>query len=342
MNFLRNHVYTNINTDCFLYHHYNIYFEKSGEQIIRAYEADKKEKRKHIVSTIGEFYEREILINSNPLNYDTCQAVSMITGETREVATERLVFKNQFVDSCGMASHYSSEEVIWKAYKEFFERQSFISSVLYERPAIELDISGEKELYEFDIYLKNYLNHIKYYNISLSPELAVVLCIGYAEGRKAAGLGTSRNLVKATGKAQREMLQYFATATSKNSKIHQTVDVEQRDSYHQKFEELSVEEFLWFYDYLNQSKQRKVVAEDGIQTAEKQEIILGNYEKWEMEPYVVMFEGRENTGIKVVKILDFQWFPHMRPQLYEKGLIERIGSKYEWNAKKEIQWLPFA
>ena len=38
MNFLRNHVYTNINTDCFLYHHYNIYFEKSGEQVIRAYE----------------------------------------------------------------------------------------------------------------------------------------------------------------------------------------------------------------------------------------------------------------------------------------------------------------
>lgn len=46
MNFLRNHVYTNINTDCFLYHHYNIYFEKSGEQVIRAYEADKGEKRK--------------------------------------------------------------------------------------------------------------------------------------------------------------------------------------------------------------------------------------------------------------------------------------------------------
>lgn len=144
MNFLRNHVYTNINTDCFLYHHYNIYFEKSGEQVIRAYEADKGEKRKHIVSTIGEFYEREILINSNPLNYDTCQAISIITGEKREVPVECLVFKNQFVDSCGMASHYSSEEVIWKAYKEFFERQSFISSVLYELPAVRLVFPGRK------------------------------------------------------------------------------------------------------------------------------------------------------------------------------------------------------
>lgn len=342
MNFLRNHVYTNINTDCFLYHHYNIYFEKSGEQVIRAYEADKGEKRKHIVSTIGEFYEREILINSNPLNYDTCQAISMITGEKREVPVEWLVFKNQFVDSCGMASHYSSEEVIWKAYKEFFERQSFISSVLYELPAVRLDISGEKELCEFDIYLKNYLDYIKYYNISLSAGLAVVLCIGYGKDRKAAGLGTSRNLIKATGKAQREMLQYFATATSKNSKIDQTVDAEQRDPYHQNFEELSVEEFLWFYDYLYQSEQRKVVAGKEKQSAEKKKIIRENYENWGMEPYVVMFEGRENTGIKVVKILDFQWFPHMRPQLYEKGLIERIGSKYGWDAKRDIQWLPFA
>ena len=51
-----------------------------------------------------------------------------------------------------------------------------------------------------------------------------------------------------------------ATATSKNSKIDQTVDAEQRDPYHQNFEELSVEEFLWFYDYLYQSEQRKVVA----------------------------------------------------------------------------------
>lgn len=86
-----------------------------------------------------------------------------------------------------MASHYSSEEVIWKAYKEFFERQSFISSVLYELPAVRLDISGEKELCEFDIYLKNYLDYIKYYNISLSAGLAVVLCIGYGKDRKAAG-----------------------------------------------------------------------------------------------------------------------------------------------------------
>ena len=191
-------------------------------------------------------------------------------------------------------------------------------------------------------FMNDYLDYIKYYNISLSAGLAVVLCIGYGKDRKAAGLGTSRNLIKATGKAQREMLQYFATATSKNSKIDQTVDAEQRDPYHQNFEELSVEEFLWFYDYLYQSEQRKVVAEKEKQSAEKKKIIRENYENWGMEPYVVMFEGRENTGIKVVKILDFQCFPHMRPQLYEKGLIERIGSKYGWDAKRDIQWLPFA
>ena len=120
------------------------------------------------------------------------------------------------------------------------------------------------------------------------------------------------------------------------------MDAEQRDPYHQNFEELSVEEFLWFYDYLYQSEQRKVVAEKEKQSAEKKKIIRENYENWGMEPYVVMFEGRENTGIKVVKILAFQWFPHMRPQLYEKGLIERIGSKYGWDAKRDIQWLPFA
>lgn len=342
MNFLRNKIYINVNSDCFLYHHYNIYFEKKAKQTIRAYEADRLEKCKHFISTIGEFYEREVLTNNYPLKEDKCMGVSMITGQKREIVTERLIFRNQFVDSCGMASHYLSQEVIWKAYKEFFERQSFLSSFIFQLPATEVLIDGEYELVNFDLYLKNYLDSIKYYNISLNKNMFVILAIGYSENQKAAGLGTSRNMKAAINKAQKEMLQYFAVSPSKRNFTLEEMYVKDKDIYHKEFEALSVCEFLNLYNYLEHSGSKKYYIDIMDGAVSKKEIICENYKKLNMEPYVVMFEGRENKGIKVVKIIDFNWFPHMRPGCYEEGLIDSIGKKMGWEAKVKPDWIPFA
>lgn len=61
-----------------------------------------------------------------------------------------------------------------------------------------------------------------------------------------------------------------------------------------------------------------------------------------MEPYIAMFNGPERLGIKVVKILDFNWFPHMRPELYSEELCFNMEKKIGKKMRKEAKWIPFA
>ena len=76
-NFLENKVYFIVNTDRFLDHHYHLYVEKSGRKLIRAYEADKSNKTHHIKSTLGEFFEREVLINYKDRYLGKCIFISI-------------------------------------------------------------------------------------------------------------------------------------------------------------------------------------------------------------------------------------------------------------------------
>lgn len=52
--------------------------------------------------------------------------------------------------------------------------------------------------------MTNYLDNVKYYNISLSKNLYVVLAVGYGEKYKAVGLGTSQSARKAVIKSQKK------------------------------------------------------------------------------------------------------------------------------------------
>lgn len=346
-NFLFNKVHFIMNTDCFLEHHYHIYIEKEGEQVIRAYEVDNSNKSEHIKSTIGEFFEREVLINNNPISYNECQMISMVTGNKILFPVSELVFENKFVDSCGMASHTLSSQLIWKAFKENFERQSYISSVLFHLSAIEVDIESSCKLCNIHNYLKNYLDHVKYYNISLSNNIFVVLAIGYSNNTKAAGLGTSRNIELAVEKAQKEMLQYFAVSSNKynrkNKSKHQNAnEIDNKDIYHERFEAMSVKTFRDSYAYLEKNSRIALSELAFPKVMEMNLMIKDNFIKLNMEPYIALFNGRENSGVKIAKIKDFNWFPHMNPKLYKKDLILSLERKFGWKRKNFNDWLPFA
>ena len=346
-NFLFNKVHFITNTDCFINHHYHIYIEKEGQQVIRAYEADNNNKSEHIKSTIGEFFEREVLMNNNPISNNECQMISMVTGNKIIVPVSELIFQNKFVDSCGMASHTLSSQLIWKAFKENFERQSYISSVLFHLPAIELNIQSSYKLCNIHNYLKNYLDHIKYYNISLSNNIFVVLAIGYSNNAKAAGLGTSKNIELAIEKAQKEILQYFAVSSNKYNRLNeekqQNINEENnKDVYHQKFEAMSVNAFRDSYEYLGNNRRIAISELASPKLMEMNSMIKNNFIKLNMEPYIALFNGRGNSGVKVAKIKDFNWFPHMNPKLYKKDLISSLESRFGWKRKNYNDWLPFA
>lgn len=339
-----NNTFFNVNTDCFLQHHYHIYIEQEGRQTVRAYEADWESKRNHIISTLGEFFEREVLTNNNPIAKEKCRVVSLITGQEKVIAINKVLFVDQFVDSCGMASHYFAEEVVWKAYKEYFERQALITSFLFELSGNEIIISSNKKLDLNDQYLLNYLDEIHYYSISLCRDLHVVLAIGYGKKTKAAGIGTSRNIEKAVEKAQKEILQYFSVAFSKNSSQQYDTSLYfgKKDIYHEKFDAMSTEDFEKQYKYLRNSQKVEIQYFDTNYSVRRSEIVHNNYKLLGMEPYIAMFNGPERLGIKVVKILDFNWFPHMRPELYSEELCFNMEKKIGKKMRKEAKWIPFA
>lgn len=340
-NFLNNKLNFLVNTDIYLFHHYHIYIEKIGRYPVKAYEVDFANKRKHILSTIGEFYEREVLCDVNPSRNKEINVASLITGEVKKVEKTDVIFGDKFVDSCGMASHTLSEQVIWNAYKEFFERQSYIANFLFQLDAQKITIDKSLDILKNDRYIKNYLNDILYFNISLNNNLFVVLALGWADDSKAVGLGTNKNLSKAVEKAQKEIMQYYATSLNKEKRIFECEEkLRFKDAYQEYFDSISIKKFKELYGYLNRSSESISVLEDEI-TKTNLEIIMENYSKLDMEPFIAVFNGRENTGVKVAKIQDLNWFPHMRPEFYSKTIIEGLEQKFGWKRKNFDAWLPF-
>lgn len=72
-----------------------------------------------------------------------------------------------------------------------------------------------------------------------------------------------------------------------------------------------------------------------------EEIIKDNYLKLKMNPFIAVFSGRDGLGVKVVKIKDFNWFPHMRPALYTPEIISYLENTFGWKRQNFSDWLPF-
>lgn len=341
--FLRNKVTFIVNTDLYILHHYHIYMEQLSTYPVRAYEADFEHKRKHILSTIGEFFEREVLCNTNPIACDEIIMTSLITGERRKINIDELIFRGKFTDSCGMASHTLSKEAIWKAYKEFFERQSFIANFIFHLKSTKIELDCFDTALRNDIYIKNYVDQLEYYNISLSKNIYVILALGWNHSSKAVGLGTSRSLKKAIEKAQKEIMQYYAVSCSKENCGHKEKEqVLNKDAYHAYFDQLSIKEILELYSYLKNGDEKLASVEcQNIKKMNTEEIIKDNYLKLKMNPFIAVFSGRDGLGVKVVKIKDFNWFPHMRPALYTPEIISYLENTFGWKRQNFSDWLPF-
>ena len=58
--------------------------------------------------------------------------------------------------------------------------------------------------------------------------------------------------------------------------------------------------------------------------------------------YIAVFSQREGEGIKVVKIKDDFWFPHMFPELYEEERIDALEKRFKWKRKNYSKMIPFA
>lgn len=81
--FLNNKVDFLFHRDIFLNHHTHIYIDKEDNQTVKSYDADVDYKIGDIVAVVGEFFEREELIDSVQKRRDKIEAVSLIDGKKK-------------------------------------------------------------------------------------------------------------------------------------------------------------------------------------------------------------------------------------------------------------------
>lgn len=348
MGIIKNNIQFIHNTDIFGAHHSNIYIAREDLLTIQAYTVDIRNKRNNLLSTMGEFFEREVLINHHQAEDDEVISFSMIDGKIKKIRKDKVVFRKKFVDSCGMASHTDSKEVIQKAFFEFIERQFFVFNYLSKSSGKYININrySNSVILSYNKYLLNYVDNIKYYDISLCSELHVVIGIGLGEKNKCVGIGTHYEIMTAIEKAQQEMLQYFANTMSKHCNeelgflLPDTPEVQ--DEYNTYFNNLTVDELEKHYDYLGNEK--KIYEENNRKSKfQIRKILLKIRDELGIDPYVVFFANQRNMShLKVIKIIDYNWFPHMFPRLYTKENYEFVEKVMGVKLDRNCNLIPFA
>lgn len=341
-------IYFDINSDRYLSHHSNIFIEKLEKLPTKAYDVDIIGKRKNIIGVLGEFFEREILINANSIREKKLIAYNLRSKEVKYIDSKKIVFEDEFVDSCGMASHIDSRKIIWTAFKEFFERQCLITSYLSENRGIEIDFQKTRLLYEYDQYIKNFVDEVNYFNISLCEDIHVIIAIGLGSQYNAVGIGTDTHIKDAVKKAQKEILQHFASDKSKFDKNlldESKVEYEYMDNYHALFNSMINADIYREYKYLY-TKSKKVMI-DEIQKKERDYginyILQSIHNNLNMNPYVVIIPSFRNIpNLKIVKVFDENWFPHMNIKLFEESDYTRVSNFIKVKLSRDKKVLPFA
>lgn len=355
-NFLANKVNICINRDNFLSHHNHLYIARTDHQSVKAYEVNLKFNLNQLISTMGEFFEREILINSNKINQQELPCFSLLDGKVKSVDTSKIVFKNKFVDSCGMASHFISQELVKTAFIEFFERQSFLLNYLSKSSGQKIiierlnDVGIEEnfilsDIYKHHEYLKQFAHDTEYYNISINSKVYVVLAISLSDTQKGIGLGTDICPYKAILKSQKEILQNFATYSSKYnySDIGYYEDVPSpNDMYFYKFYHLEPENLKNLYSYLIKSEDVYLNDLISFQTIDLNKVINELSIEYGIEPFISMIPSkRDIPHLKIVKIFDFNWFPHMNAKEYDKHMFTYITEHTGIYLNEKESYIPF-
>jgi hypothetical protein len=349
--FLLNDIYVGINRDNFLCHHNSLYFENNSKFPGKAYETNLGFKTKSIKSTIGEFLEREVLTNQTHTNQELLVATSLINGSTKTIKSSKVLAGKEFVDSCGMASHYDSQELVERAYLEYFERQCLIFNLLSQTSRVRLNIYHNFKNSQRDEYIKQFVEDTYYYNISLNTNLFVILAIALDEknNKKAVGLGTNFDFNRAVSKSQGEILQNFSASLTKHN--HEQIGIlnkntYEKDLYFENFHSLKISQIKSHYSHLLDKKMS--FEPPKCPKISFKQLVYQNYKLFCMHPYILIFSSkREIPHLKICKILDFNWFPHMRPGIYDENIYqfveEKMKVKMEMKVKlrRDIDIIPF-
>lgn len=295
-----------------------------------------------ILASVGEFFERERMmpnkLNRKIFKDDLITGYSLIDEQIVQINMNTIIGnENNFVDSCGLASHTNSNDCIFNAIKEFIERQSFIFNYLSKESGklINLDCI---EKYEY--ILKKFKN-FKFYNVSLIDEFYVILGKGIYDGNFYIGLGASNCLDEAISQSIKEIFQMDSIYSYKKLNILKFNDKKGND-YLDLFMSLSTDQINKAYKYLDENC---IVCDYEKMVSKKFSVdkIFGQLnEHYCMKPLIFFLDPlREIGNLKFVKVLDLNWFPNLLPKTYAEKVYDFVESVTNKKLDRRCEFIPF-
>lgn len=300
-------------------------------------------------SSIGEWIERNSLYRFDKKG-TMSTAFSLLDGSEIQVESEKIYFADieHFNDSCGVASHLNSNQAIYNAFMEFYERLCLVFTWLSKRKGklLKIDEINFPNIRNISSKLHNYIDELYVLDISLHPSIHTVIGVGIGEHFKAIGASSSFNLDNAIKGSLEEMLQVFGNSWTKhhiNKFEEYTLDENAVDLYAQYYDSLSPIDFknewsfLWTdttdFNYICESENLRISFTEKITEVCND---LG------ISPYCTLipcfFNGFET---KIVKVFAPDSYPHMYPGLFTEEQTTLDFNKNVSSFPNSYRQIPF-
>ncbi|MCI1593006.1 MULTISPECIES: YcaO-like family protein [Heyndrickxia] len=281
-----------------------------------------------IKSSIGEWIERSSLYRLDKKGSKT-SAFSLIDGSEIEVESEKIYFANLdlFNDTCGIASHTISDNAIYNAYMEFYERQCLTFTWLTKSCGRNIEVKHIS-----DPILRKLLSKIYYFvddiyliDISLHSDIHTIIGIGIGKYYKTIGLKADFDINNALVGALTEMIQGFGNSWTKYNLDKRETNADNSNSkigdiYSDFYNSFTPTDFFneWSFllltDGISVNINDKHHSKKNLSFSEKITIISRDLN---LEPYCAMIPCfYDGFHTKIVKVFALNGYPHMFPVLY--------------------------
>ncbi|CAM5781347.1 MULTISPECIES: YcaO-like family protein [Brevibacillus] len=321
----------------------------------------KNNSKKAIAAAIGEHLERLALFNpliknNQGIKYYV-EAFNLVTGETINIPLEDVILEyglpifndrdmsNAFSDTCGVASHTSSDFALEAAFLEFIERQSLIHTWLTKKAGklIPLNLLNNIDLKKIINMSRTYKGIQEFYlvDISITDEIKVVLALGFGKESFSIGAGAHWNIMNAIERAMNEYFQFMTGFWGNNDESESS----DGDLYYEYCNTLSPEAFKQEYKFVIDTKTQynpyqfhKNTSQERINLSNKIRKVV---EDLDISVYATFIPERMDFNTKIVKVFSSDCYPHMNTALLNP-MDYKFSSKFNQSIFKNLyRLIPF-
>lgn len=284
-------------------------------------------KNSAVLAAFGEYNERLNLF------YNLCTEIPMLTGfslfdDTQIKVNPATVYmdfslkglrnhKKSFTDSCGLASHVSSDLALYSAIGEFIERQSLIATWLGKRSGKEYEAKALSSDFKMNNVLNRFTDifeYFKLYDISIFPGVYVLLLLGINDTDFSIGISASCSFSDAFCGALDEFQQSYESILL----FHNSDQKRKQDRYKEGFLNQSPWELRDKYLFLEASKKVELNKEKfEISDGDQLTAMKHNLASIGLKCYAVSIIPSIGPNLRIVKVMSPDAFPHMNTEILE-------------------------